>query len=207
MEELKVEEKVSSKSRTYRRKCTVCVNDLTLEITKNVGDDDKETTYHYELKETTAEFLKYLRSTDIPTFVLKRDGMLYYCCFIMSMKYFKFSNTTLSTLHKCAFENTICKRLISLPDELGGCSKVFNMSIGIENYPWITDGYETFNFFQKQENGLYSSDIFVVINCNHYEQVKFEITEEENEKKKKESKKAKKPRMTPKEYRLYSVFS
>ena len=61
--------------------------------------------------------------------------------------------------HKCGKVREECKRLLALPDEKGGCEKVRNHSSFLERYPWIKEGYETFNT---------RKDIFVVKKCEHY---------------------------------------
>lgn len=93
-----------------------------------------------------------------PIFVLKKDSVLYYTK--VSKKFSLGKSLILNTEHACSCgeRKTACKRLLSVPDEEGGCSKVRDFSTNIQNYDYITDGYETHNVIYP---------IFFVSNCEH----------------------------------------
>jgi len=62
--------------------------------------------------------------------------------------------------HKCNSVGNVCHKLSASKDEFGGCQKVRDTHKFLENYPWITKGYETFNTMHNS---------FVVADCLHYE--------------------------------------
>lgn len=109
------------------------------------------------LNETTPEELSIIRCTNTPTFVLKRNGKLYSASVPYALNLFPYK---LLGNHKCSYQMHTCKRLSATSDEDGGCAKVREMSHCIERYPWILSGYESFNTIH---------DIFIVDNCEHYE--------------------------------------
>ena len=108
-----------------------------------------------DLREITLAELQKFRSSEVPGFVLKSNNNYYYSDAInSSLREFGFSN------HKCATSNgTVCHRLSAALDEEGGCAKVRGFSTHIENFPFITYGYETFNT---------KNDVFIVLNCYHF---------------------------------------
>ena len=112
----------------------------------------------FVLKETTAKALRKRRSKKIPTFVLKKEGKLYYTEIPKRMSLV--GSNLLGTVHQCARAGKECRRLSAASDELGGCAKVRNRSRRIEIYPWIETGYETFGTH---------NNCFVVVKCLHYE--------------------------------------
>ena len=60
----------------------------------------------------------------------------------------------------CNTGRIVCSRLSAESDEYGGCEKVRDFSsAGIEKYPWIRQGYETF---------ATKYDCFVVTQCDHF---------------------------------------
>ena len=105
------------------------------------------------LVSVSAEEIAEIRRSGAPSFVIKVDGQLYYG----STDKVTLGAYSLCGAHQCGS----CNRLSAASDEKGGCAKVRNCSKGIERYPWITTGYETFNT---------KHDSFVVGNCLHYEQ-------------------------------------
>ena len=111
----------------------------------------------YPLAEITLEQIKELRKTDIPSFLLKEDGKYY---FAKIPKQLNFTSSNLMGMHCCANSLNTCHHLSAASDEDGGCAKVRGFSRGIERYPWITMGYETFNVCHG---------CFVVLKCNHFE--------------------------------------
>ena len=157
----------------------------------------------YELKETTVEFVKFLRMNNVATSVIKRNGKIYYCVLDNFLKNSKFLYTNLSPYHKCATTSCTCKRLLALPEKDGGCSKVLNNKKGIEDFDWITYGYEVFNLLERQANEHAPVSCFVVIECEHYSHTSKETPEKSEPKKENE---VKIPKMSAKEYRLYSLF-
>ena len=116
-----------------------------------------ETIHSFTLQEISADDLTNLRTRKIPTFVLKKDEKFFYTRIPRDLN---FVSTNFLGPHQCAVKDDTCNRLSPVSDEKGGCEKVRNYSEGIELYPWITYGYETFNT---------RHDAFVVLNCLHYE--------------------------------------
>lgn len=111
----------------------------------------------FDLGEVTPKELAVYRRNGISSFVLKIEGKLYHATIPDCISFV--SSAILGT-HQCAAVGNECNRLSAASDEQGGCAKVRERSQGIERYPWITCGYETFNTKQ---------DSFIVINCLHYE--------------------------------------
>lgn len=111
----------------------------------------------FDLSEVSVEELAAYRKTEIPSFVLKVEGKLYYSL-IPDINFYSYD---LLGNHQCAVVGHECNRLSAATDENGGCEKVRNFSKEIEKYPWITIGYETFNTAHNS---------FVVVKCLHYEQ-------------------------------------
>ena len=112
----------------------------------------------FNLIEVTPAQLKKFRMSGIPSFVLKKNGKLYYTSIPKNLS---FVSSPILGKHLCAIQKHECKHLSAASDELGGCAKVREGARRIERYPWITTGYETFNT---------QNDSFVVVNCSHYEQ-------------------------------------
>ena len=112
----------------------------------------------FNLTEVTPAQLNEYRKSGVSSFVLKKDGKLYYTSIPHNLS---FVSSTVLGKHICAVQNHECKHLSAASDELGGCAKVREGARRIERYPWITTGYETFNTL---------NDSFVVVNCLHYEQ-------------------------------------
>ena len=106
----------------------------------------------------TKHALEEVILTGQPVFVLKKNSRLYYAKVTKDFNLGK--SLLLKKQHECSCGDTqqTCKRLLSLPDVEGGCSKVRNFSTNIQNFDFITDGYETQNV---------SYPIFFVSKCKH----------------------------------------
>lgn len=114
----------------------------------------------FELRAISIPELKSLREGEKPYFVLKKGNCL------LATKVDRNINFVSTTLwgrpHKCACAGRECLHLSAANDEKGGCEKVRRYSTQIEDYPWITLGYETFNT---------SNDAMVVLECEHFEKM------------------------------------
>lgn len=126
-------------------------------VCKRPINHHQKTLKSYPLKEVTPDELAEYRKAKVPSFVLKIDGKLYHCNIPEDTS---FQSYTLLGPHKCATSSKECNRLSAASDEQGGCAKVRAYSVGIERYPWIEVGYETFGT---------KFDSFVVVECSHYE--------------------------------------
>lgn len=122
-------------------------------IYKKKVDQVVESTNSFHLTQVTTAELEEYRRSEIPSFVLKTDDKLYYTKIPKSLH---FINSIVLGEHQCAK----CRHLSAASDEEGGCEKVRNETERIERYPWITEGYETFNT---------DHDSFVVTSCLHFE--------------------------------------
>lgn len=129
----------------------------------------------FELSEITSDELIEHRKSGKPSFVYKVDNKYYYCEIPYNLN---LVGTTFLGQHLCGCVGHECNRLSAASDEEGGCAKVRGRSRGIERYPWITKGYETFNT---------GYGAFVVLECEHYEKMKpsQQFYDEENDKNKK----------------------
>ena len=110
----------------------------------------------YPLAKCTSDDLLFMRKNEIPYFVLKINGDLYFSEIPEDLC---LTNSKIIGPHLCGLYNHECKRLSASSDEEGGCAKVRNSSRFIEKYPWITDGFETFGT---------TCDCFKVAKCLHY---------------------------------------
>ncbi len=110
------------------------------------------------LVEVTTKKLAEYRKSRNPFLVLKVNGRLY-CTKISDELSSEMENARIFGKHKCACNGKTCERLSSASDEEGGCAKVRNYGERIENYPFITIGYETFNT---------NYDALIVIECLKY---------------------------------------
>lgn len=125
-------------------------------ISKELISENKEP-HHFPLREISAKEISKYRKSEVPSFVLKIGSKLYYT----EIPNISFIGVNLLGLHKCALSGMECRRLSAASDEEGGCAKVRNLSCNIERYPWIEEGFETFNTKQNA---------FCVTKCSHYEQ-------------------------------------
>lgn len=124
-------------------------------ISEEVVSEEIERIAEFPLREVTVKELRSIRKEEKPGFVLKKDGKYYYG--LISVKTRLTSYMDLRE-HLCAYDD-VCRYLLAASDQDGGCAKVRNNSKYIENYNYITYGYETFNTEQ---------DCFVVLNCHKY---------------------------------------
>ena len=114
-------------------------------------------------KLVSKEEVKKYRRRNVPSLVIKDGDKLYYCQLSSATKIA--SNIFGTNVHHLcgggASVAEVCHRLLSKPYEEGGCDKVFAFSKGIENYPFITQGYETFGLGAVNET-------FYVAGCSLY---------------------------------------
>lgn len=122
------------------------------------------------LKEVTVEELQKCRKKEIPSFVLKTDGKLYWGEIPYNLS---FVSSTFLGKHMCASPGNHCHRLSAAKDEDGGCEKVRKKSTHIERYEWIRKGFETFNT---------SHDAFLVLECTHFEDMPIILEEPKSKK-------------------------
>lgn len=120
--------------------------------------DEVVETLSFELREVSPEELSKFRKDGVPSFVLKRDRILYHATILPNLN---LTGSNFMGAHKCAAAGNECSRLSAASDEDGGCAKVRNRSRYIERYPWIISGYETFNV---------NTEAFVVVQCLHYKE-------------------------------------
>lgn len=66
----------------------------------------------------------------------------------------RITSSVLPKKHLCANHSKVCKKLDSLKEF--GCDKVLDYNSKIENYPWITNGFESINV---------EHPAFIVCNC------------------------------------------
>lgn len=121
----------------------------------------EERNFSYPLTEISLNELKRFRKEKVPSFVLKVDDKFWHA---RIPKYVSFGYSNILGNHLCCTNgHTLCKRLSSASDERGGCAKVRAHSKGIEDFPWIKSGYETFGMIPN-------NNVFVVVACEHYEE-------------------------------------
>lgn len=95
----------------------------------------------YKLNKISVDELEVLRESKEPTLIIKNDGKYYYA----KVK----ADTRLGTSnfmgnHQCSYMNHQCEYLLaSLGEE--GCRKVYDADNKLENYDFITSGYELLN--------------------------------------------------------------
>ena len=135
---------------------TIKKPDFTLEVDRKVLKHKRDS-IKLKMQEVTEGQITEYRQSDIPILLMKKDGKLLLTEIPTDVNIFTLAKC-LGT-HKCGKVREECKRLLALPDEKGGCEKVRNHSSFLERYPWIKEGYETFNT---------RKDIFVVKKCEHY---------------------------------------
>ena len=122
----------------------------------------------FDLREVTEEEIDEYRRKNLPSFILKKKGKLYYAKIPKNINVT--SIESFGEYHKCACSGKECKRLLAIPDEKGGCAKVRNRARFIEKYSWIPEGYETFGTV---------SDVFFVAKCSHYKGIVFKPDEDD----------------------------
>lgn len=114
---------------------------------------------HFELKKVDKEEIKKLRKCKKPSLLIKEYGNYYYTNIPADVRLGNVDLLSDKEQHMCVPGNATCRYLSAASDQNGGCAKVRDGSIGIERYPWITVGYETFNT---------KYDCFVVGSCDHF---------------------------------------
>lgn len=114
-------------------------------------------TLNFPLRKVSPEEVSEFREKGIPSFVMKVCGEFYYAKIPNNITFM--SSSILGT-HVCAEVHKECRRLSAASDEDGGCKKVRDSLKRIEDYPWITKGYQTFNT---------KCNSFRVVACEHYE--------------------------------------
>ena len=121
-----------------------------------IGEERSEAEKIMELKKITSDQLLQLRKSGIAGFVLKRDNHLYYSSYSEVPKALNLGE------HLCSSGGSqVCARLSAALDEEGGCEKVRQKATNIENFAFITNGYETFN--NPTDN------VFIVLECMNCE--------------------------------------
>ena len=110
----------------------------------------------FSLTEVTSHELADFRKNGDPFVVYKKDGRFYYSKIPADLN-LDFPSGTYK--HNCAIVGHECSRLSAASDENGGCEKVRQNSVGIELYPWITEGIESSNTLH---------DSFLVLACSHF---------------------------------------
>ncbi len=111
--------------------------------------DQKIREIQFPLKKVSVKELAEYRKKEIPSFVLKTEDGLYYTKIHKEISLI--SSKLFEEEHKCGS----CNRLSD-----ADCQKVRERSTGIERYPWIPRGYETF---------ATKCDCFYVAECLHWQ--------------------------------------
>ena len=122
---------------------------------KEISKEVEELSFH--LKPVTVAELAAYRNDNISSFVLVKNGEFYWTKIPGDISFY--SSKLLGGFHLCSESKKECSRLSAASDDLGGCAKVRSKATGIEKFPWITSGYETFGT---------SNDSFFVACCEHY---------------------------------------
>ncbi len=109
-----------------------------------------------ELQKVTKSDLAKIRNQILPYFIFKQHEEYYVTQIPYSLH---ITSSALLGIHLCAISSIICQRLSASTDENKGCAKVRDYNAKIEDYEWITIGYETINAKHCS---------FIVIDCKHY---------------------------------------
>ena len=148
-------------------------NTLSYQVYRKTLEEKKSTSQlivedKYFLNPCTENQLLALRSQNIPTFILKLDGQLFYA--FVRYDFFITNHFIFSTKHQCDG----CKRCYAKPFKKGGCSKVLARKANtlnvsnpivlksmsrIERFSFILDGYETIGIQRES---------FYVANCQYF---------------------------------------
>jgi len=128
---------------------------LTKEKSRKQISCSKTILYEFQLTEILKKEIPQLRREKTPSFVLK-VGDRYYHTYIP--KKLKFIGASIFGPHKCG----ICNRMSAACDAEGGCKKIRENSTGIERYPFVTVGFETFGY-------NYGRSAFFVGECANFE--------------------------------------
>ena len=100
--------------------------------------------------------LAKFREANIPSFVLKYNGQLYWAIFDKEISFF---SKTIFGIHLCSTGRRMCARLLMSCRQPGHCAKTYSDDPRIENFPGITEGYQTFGT---------RYDCFVVTGCKFF---------------------------------------
>ena len=95
--------------------------------------------------------LEEIRNSKIPYLIYKNFENYYIAKIPKDMR---ITSSVLPKKHLCANHSKVCKKLDSLKEF--GCDKVLDYNSKIENYPWITNGFESINV---------EHPAFIVCNC------------------------------------------
>ena len=129
------------------------------EESKDVMQKDEKILKKFPLKVVSVDELAKLRSSGKPGFLLKENEIYYYAKIDPIIRIISHE---IMTPHLCGKKGHECRRLAALSDAKGGCAKVRDKYKYIENYSFITKGFETFNT---------DYDSFVVFECSHYKDI------------------------------------
>ena len=129
------------------------------EESKDVIQKDEKILKKFPLKVVSVDDIVKLRSSGKPGFLLKENEIYYYAKIDPIIRIISHE---IMTPHLCGKKGHECRRLAALSDAKGGCAKVRDKYKYIENYSFITKGFETFNT---------DYDSFVVFECSHYKDI------------------------------------
>ncbi len=129
------------------------------EESKDVIQKDEKILKEFPLKVVSVDDLVKLRYSGKPGFLLKENEIYYYAKIDPIIRIISHE---IMTPHLCGKKGHECRRLAALSDAKGGCAKVRDKYKYIENYSFITKGFETFNT---------DYDSFVVFECSHYKDI------------------------------------
>ena len=112
--------------------------------------------YHREftLEVISREKLEKYRKLCIPSFVYKAGNTLLYTKIPKDLSF-----SCEVSPHMCSGVRSACSRLSAASDKDGGCAKVRAYARGIERFPWILEGFETFGVI---------SECCIITYCKHY---------------------------------------
>lgn len=133
---------------------------LLSEESKEIIKTDEKILKEFPLQVVSVDELVGLRSSGKPGFLLKENEIYYYAKIDPIIRIISHE---IMTPHLCGKKCHECRRLAALSDAKGGCAKVRDKYKYIENYPFITKGFETFNTIHN--------DSFVVFECSHYKDI------------------------------------
>lgn len=129
------------------------------EDSKKIIKTDETILKEFPLKVVSVDELAKLRSSGKPGFLLKENEIYYYAKINPDIHIISYE---IMTPHLCGRSGHECHRLAALSDAKGGCAKVRDKYKYIENYSFITKGFETFNTDHNS---------FVVFECSHYKDI------------------------------------
>jgi len=138
-----IEERLSEKKRwtPYEGIHSDSQKRLCYMMIRREGNEETRKRFQHSLLEVSKENLKRIRNAGISGFVLK-EGEHYFFTTVPEDMYL--GQNRIFYGHMCSYAEG-CSRLTAASDEDGGCAKVRRYAKEIEEYPWITRGYETLN--------------------------------------------------------------